>query len=33
MKIDKQTIKDIAIQFVFSAIIIAAFWFIWNLIP
>jgi hypothetical protein len=30
---DRQTIKDIAIQFVMTAILVAIFWFLWNLMP
>jgi hypothetical protein len=30
---DLQTIKDIAIQFVMTAILVTIFWFLWNLMP
>jgi hypothetical protein len=30
---DKQTLKDIAIQFIVTSIVIATFWFLWNLMP
>jgi len=30
---DRQTIKDIAIQFVMTAILVAIFWILWNLMP
>jgi hypothetical protein len=30
---DRQTIKDIAIQFVMTSILVATFWFLWNLMP
>lgn len=30
---DRQAIKDIAIQFIITAIITAIFWLLWNLIP
>ena len=33
MKLDRQAIKDIAIQFVLTAIITGVFWFLWNLMP
>jgi len=30
---DKQTLKDIAIQFIVTSILVATFWFLWNLMP
>jgi hypothetical protein len=30
---DKQILKDIAIQFIVTSIIVATFWFLWNLMP
>jgi hypothetical protein len=30
---DKQTLKDIAIQFIVTSIVVATFWFLWNLMP
>jgi hypothetical protein len=30
---DRQTIKDIAIQFVMTSILVAIFWTLWNLMP
>jgi hypothetical protein len=33
MKISRRVIADIAIQFIVTSIVVATFWFLWNLMP
>ena len=33
MKLSRRVIADIAIQFIVTPIVVATFWFLWNLMP